>query len=622
MVTLKNLTPPNKKTKLKVLSLFSGIGGIDLGFHKAGFDIVATLDFDPKTCRTLEANQGGWISKETKVVKGDITKIDSKDLYDGEVDFIIGGPPCQSFSAIGRRAGGAMGTKDARGELFEHYCRLLKHYQPKGFLFENVRGILYANKGKDWERVLEAFQELGYTLKFRVLDAAGFGAAQHRERVLLVGYRKGEFHFPQPRVGPDSPERKPFVSAKEALKGLGQPREEKLQMNGGKYDTLLADIPPGSNYLYYTKEMGHNKPKFAWRSKFSDFLYKANPDTPTKTLVAKMGRYSGPFHWENRRFSVDELKRLQGFPDDFIITGSRSQQVIQIGNSVVPLMAYSLGLAVRKTIFGIETEVDLLADDAVLFIDRRKGEKAAKTKTTTKGNKKSKPQLSLFGETNGEKSKKVYNFEFPPVGFLSYKKSELVFSKISIDNAWEIQVAYKDNSIDVTLNKTNFKKADDNSLTLKIVFEEDLLPVKKIQVKLLSIIPEEIFIVWDALNYIVSSISSYPSIHELYGHFTEPNPKFNLLVTTDIPEPRDPLIEVLLWSANLNRVNELHPLIELTKLGFDSPSERDLVTKLRHLRFDIRTNLTNRQIPKGMFRICYPYTMPYERRSFVTISSI
>lgn len=622
MKSSRKATQKSERTKLKVLSLFSGIGGIDLGFHKAGFEIVATLDFDPKTCRTLEANRGKWISDETKVVEGDITTITPKDLYDGPVDFVIGGPPCQTFSAIGRRAGGAMGTKDARGELFEHYCRLLKHYQPKGFLFENVRGILYANKGKDWQRVLNAFRELGYILKFRVLDAAGFGAAQHRERVVLVGYKKGEFFFPQPQFGPDSPNNNAFVSAREAFKGLGKPKEEKLEMNGGKYDGLLADIPPGMNYLYYTKEMGHPKPKFAWRSKFSDFLYKANPDTPTKTLVAKMGRYSGPFHWENRRLSIDELKRLQGFPDDFVVTGSRSGQIMQIGNSVVPLMAYYLGLAVRKSVFGMKTEVDLLPDNAVLYIDSRKGEKAAKTKKATNGNKKPKAQLGLFSDSHANKAH-AENMQLPKEGYLVYKKDSIVVSDIKTASSWRIETAKSNDEIIVSLSKEGVTAKNNKAiLTLSLDFDDGILPVKTIRVRLLTVVSEEIFVVWDALNFVINKISSYPSIHELYGHFTEPNPKFSLSVKADMPEPRDPYIEVLLWSANLRRVNELHSLGELSILGFRTESEKELVQKLRGHRFDIRTNITNKQIPEGMFRICYPYTLPYDRRSFVTINSI
>jgi len=607
-----------QKNGLKVLSLFSGIGGIDLGFHLAGFDIVATLDFDPKTCKTLEANKGGWISKDTKVVEGDITKIKPSELYDGKVDFIVGGPPCQSFSAIGRRAGGAMGTKDMRGGLFEHYCRLLNHYKPKGFLFENVRGILYANKGKDWERVLEAFGDLGYKLKFRILDAAGFGVAQHRERVILVGYKDNEFLFPRPTHGPDSIANRDFETTKEAFKGLEKPSENKLEMNGGKYDHLLKDVPPGMNYLFYTEKMGHKNPQFAWRSKFSDFLYKANPDTPTKTLVAKMGRYSGPFHWENRRLSISELKRLQGFPDDFEITGSRTQQIQQIGNSVVPPMAYSLALAVSKSLFGLKNQVELLSDDEILYIDRRKGEKAARTRQKTKSNHKNKSQLGLFAQNTQKIDRSLKTRKLPEMGYLSYDNGKITFSETQLPNSWQMNISNGGSKVSVDLSKQrkNKKYMDDN-LELIIDFKDEVLPIDSVAIVMSTVSPNRVYALWDSLNYIIQKISSYPSIHELYGHFTEPNPQFNLTAKSTIET--DPYIALFLWTANLKRVNELHRLEELNNLGLQFDSERELVTKLRQMRFDIRTNLTNKQIPEGMFRICYPYTLPHNRRSFVTI---
>ena len=612
-----------QKNGLKVLSLFSGIGGIDLGFHLAGFDIVATLDFDTKTCNTLEVNKGKWISSNTKIVEGDITKIKPEGLYEGEVDFIVGGPPCQSFSAIGRRAGGALGTKDIRGGLFEHYCRLLRHYKPKGFLFENVRGILYANKGKDWQRVLEAFGELGYTLKYRVLDAAGFGVAQHRERVILVGYRKGEFQFPRPTHGPDSLSKNSFISAQLAFKGLGKQTESKLEMNGGKYDHLLNDIPPGMNYLFYTEKMGHKNPQFAWRSKFSDFLYKANPDAPTKTLVAKMGRYSGPFHWENRRLSVSELKRLQGFPDDFVITGSRAQQIQQIGNSVVPPMAYSLALATAKSLFGIKNKVELLSNDEVLYIDRRKGEKAASTRKKTRSNQRNKSQLWLFHQNKEKTDSNSITNKLPEIGYLSYSKGKVTYSQGILLNSWRMNISNGGSQVLVKLSKqTKKRRNEDETLELAVDFKDQVLPISTVKITLFTISPEEIYVVWDTINYIIKTVSSYPSIHELYGHFTEPNPRFNITTKSTIHQPISPYIALFLWTANLQRVNELHQLKELNNLGLEFKTEKELVTKLRSMRFDIRTNLTNKQIPKGMFRICYPYTLPHDRRSFVTIQNI
>lgn len=619
MSKFEDLKAPIQKTGLKVLSLFSGIGGIDLGFQKAGFEVVATLDFDHKTCVTLEANRGKWVSKNTKIVEADITTINPRDLYDGKIDFVIGGPPCQTFSAIGRRAGGAMGTKDARGELFQHYCRLLEYYKPQGFLFENVRGILYANKGKDWQNVQNAFRNLGYDLKYRVMDTAGFGVAQHRERVILVGYKKGNFFFPRPTHGPDSLSKSPFVSAEEAIRGLNPSVEEGLALNGSKYDHLLPAVPPGMNYLFYTKKMGHPNPIFAWRSKFSDFLYKADPKNATKTLVAKMGRYSGPFHWDNRRLSSLELKRLQGFPDNFVITGSRNENVMQIGNSVVPHLAYYLALAVRKNIFNIKTKIDLLEDDYKLSMDSRKGDKASLTRIKTKENKKRRLLLKNGAITTISTEKRVRLL--PTHGYISYDHGKVnVITHSTELMLWSVSFKYSGDKVEAFLERE--QKVDEvvepGSLELIITINDDTLKVRKIKVNLLTVIPDELSVIWDVVNYVISKTSSYPSIHELYGHFTEPDPQFSMKLVNKT-NSNSPLVKLFIWSTDFVRVNQLFLLETLSHMGFDISNERRLVSDLRAKRFDIRTNLTNKQIPERQFRVCYPYTQPYERRSFVTI---
>src|SRR5581483_4840452 len=185
------------------------------------------------------------------------------------------GPPCQTFSAAGRRAAGVAGTSDPRGALFEEYIRLLGIIQPKGFLFENVYGITGAQDGQAWREIQTAFKAVGYNLFFRVLDAADYGVPQHRERLFIVGLKEGSYLFPCPTHGPDSPGHEPYFTAGEAVQGADI--SEASAGLGGRYGHLLNGIPPGLNYSFYTKEMGHPRPVFSWRSKFSDFLYKADP---------------------------------------------------------------------------------------------------------------------------------------------------------------------------------------------------------------------------------------------------------------------------------------------------------------------------------------------------------
>lgn len=335
---------------IKTLSLFSGGGGLDIAFHDAGFDIIQMVELEAKYAQTLEKNSmpGKWL-ENSKPICVDIREFfPSTDL---KVDFIIGGPPCQTFSAAGRRAAGVGGTSDSRGTLFQEYVRLLKTLQPKGFLFENVYGITGAQKGEAWREIQNAFKEAGYTIHFRVLDAADYGVPQHRERLFIIGLRSGCYLFPYPTHGPDSPDQEPFYSAGEAAEGADT--MDATSGIGGRYGQLLTDIPPGLNYSFYTEEMGHPKPVFSWRSKFSDFLYKADPQMPVRTIKAQGGQYTGPFSWDSRRFTVAELKRLQTIPDAYEIVGNRQVCIEQIGNSVPPQLGRILALSILDQVMGV-----------------------------------------------------------------------------------------------------------------------------------------------------------------------------------------------------------------------------------------------------------------------------
>lgn len=616
-----NKTMKKGAKKIRVLSLFTGIGGLDIGFHKAGFDIVAATDWDHDCCETLKINSKKYFPG-ARIVEADVTKLDPKDLYDGKIDFIVGGPPCQSFSAIGRRAGGAMGTLDVRGELFRHYCRLIKHYQPKGFLFENVRGILSSHNGEDWKKIQKEFESLGYVIKFRLLDAAGFGAPQHRERVILVGSKKGNFQFPRPVYGPDSKNSEEYVSPSEALKDV-RVKTSGLFPSGGKYDDLLKDIPPGQNYLFYTQEMGHPSPRFAWRSKFSDFLYKAHPNKPVKTIVASLGRYSGPFHWDGRRFDVNEFKVLQGFPKDFELAGSQVSQMKQIGNSVVPPFAYYLAKSVKKTIFGSNTNVELLSDDQKLTFDSRKGEKARQTRRTAVHTKQPSNTPTLF-DVAVKKVEPVHNLKtFSKQYFIEYDSALL--PKINGHESlrsWKIIENFSQQTGELHIDLSKSSQNHKELIKLNLDFAPNTLgPVKKISASLKTLDVNELYSVWDAINIAIESQSTYPSIHELYGHFTEPNPKFSLSIECSVRKPWPEKLAFLMHFSNFYNVGQLFPIEFLKTLGFKNINdEHRLVQELRLMRFDIRTNLTNKTIPEGMFRCCYPFFLPFNRRSFVTIS--
>ena len=252
------------KNAVNTLSLFSGGGGLDIAFHEAGFNIVECIEIEKKFTRTLEANS----RRGKRLHNAKITCTDIRDYVPTHenIDFIIGGPPCQTFSAAGARAAGVKGLDDKRGTLFEEYVRIVTQLQPKGFLFENVYRIVGAQGGKPWQRIQEEFQNAGYKLHWRIIDSADYGVPQHRERLIIVGLKTGDFMFPCPTHGPDSVNNRPYYDARTAVKGLDT-SHCKIGING-RHGHLLNDIPPGLNYSFYTEKLGHPNPVFGWRSNF------------------------------------------------------------------------------------------------------------------------------------------------------------------------------------------------------------------------------------------------------------------------------------------------------------------------------------------------------------------
>jgi DNA (cytosine-5)-methyltransferase 1 len=372
------ISPP----PIRTLSLFSGGGGLDIGFHDAGFGVGTMVEIDKRFAPTLEANSE-FFGNPT------VLNMDIRDFspdQNEKIDFIIGGPPCNSFSACGKRDGGVRGTSDPRGMLFQEYVRILETLRPSGFLFENVPGLLGSKGGGDWKMIKAAFAEAGYSLFFRILDAADYGVPQHRERVFIVGLSHGEFLFPRPTHGPDSPGKVPHFTAGEAILDVELSLEDRDDLVKGIYGHLLPDIPPGLNYAFYTAKMGHPNPVFEWRTKFSYLLYKADPEMPVKTITAQAGPYCGPFHWENRYFSLAEVKRLQTFPDFYVMMGAKRVVRHQLGNSVPPQMARMLALSIMQQVFGADLPFDLPllpAGEELSFKARKRGRTAEYQKKAT-----------------------------------------------------------------------------------------------------------------------------------------------------------------------------------------------------------------------------------------------
>jgi DNA (cytosine-5)-methyltransferase 1 len=345
------------------ISLFSGAGGLDLGAERAGFRVAAAVEADHDAADTMEKN---FHELASPVLREDILEVPTERILDAAglrgddaPDLLVGGPPCTPFSKSGfwldwKRAG-----HDGAASLLQEYTRVLREAQPRRFVLENVYALTYNNRASKpaFDRLMREIAEAGYRYDWEVLNAANYGVPQSRPRLFVVGARDGEQlpRLPEPSHGGQwerrltgNPER-PHVTAGEAFDGLATGAEEGEEVRG-RWAHLLPEIPPGDNYLHLTAHRGHPTPVFEWRSRYWSFLLKLDPDRPSPTIQAQPGPNVGPFHWDNRRLRVPELKRLFTYPDDFDLAGTRASIQGQIGNSVPPLLAEKVLTSVAESL--------------------------------------------------------------------------------------------------------------------------------------------------------------------------------------------------------------------------------------------------------------------------------
>jgi len=368
------------RRSMRAISLFSGAGGLDLGCEAAGFQTVAAVELDPTARATMLANRDRFFPDlDPASVHEDITRLDGDELLEsaglrpGEPALVHGGPPCTPFSKSGywleyKRAG-----KDRRAGLLDDYADTVRAARPKAFLMENVYGLAYRGRSRPiLENFVSSMSEAGYEVEWRIVLAADLGAPQLRQRLFCVGIRcdlvgrKSEaWRFPWPTLthgGPHETRKlwdrtlRPHVTVRTALRGLTEalnPPEPEEEVTG-RYATALCEIPPGENYLFLTARRGHPAPRFAWRSRYWNFLLKLDPDRPSPTIQGQPGPWVGPFHWENRRLRVGEVKRLMTFPDEYIVLGSRREQQLQLGNAVPPLVGRAVAEAIAAELIRLE----------------------------------------------------------------------------------------------------------------------------------------------------------------------------------------------------------------------------------------------------------------------------
>lgn len=307
---------------MNIISLFAGAGGLDLGFEKAGFNIVWANEFDKKITATYKHNH-----KNTILCPKSIVNVANDEIPNTDIDGIIGGPPCQSWSL----AGNMKGKLDKRGALVDEYIRIVKHVQPKFFVFENVKGIVSSAHIDSFKAILQALQELGYDTKYQLLNAVDYNTAQTRERIFIVGFKKSlnvSYDFPSP-----SPNK---LAIKDILNDL--PEQKPFDKDTSQFDSneyFVGSFP--SIFMSRNRIRNAVQPSFTIQASGRQApLHFSSPE------MIKVGKDKFEFNGnlnQVRRLSVRECARIQGFPDDFkFIYHQINDAYKMIGNAVpVPL---------------------------------------------------------------------------------------------------------------------------------------------------------------------------------------------------------------------------------------------------------------------------------------------
>lgn len=319
---------------MNIVSFFAGAGGLDLGFSKAGFDIIYANEFDKKIWETYEKNH-----PTVKLDKRSIVNILSSEIPD--CDGIIGGPPCQSWSEAGPKTG----LLDSRGQLFFEFTRILKDKQPKFFLAENVSGMLAERHNEALVRIKDSFKDCGYELYFKLLNATDYSAAQDRKRVIFIGFRKDlnvNFQFPKPHNNPLTLKDIIYDLKDTAVPALNKSKINPMAVNNHEYMTGGFS----SMYMSRNRVRDWDEPSFTIQAGG-----RHAPLHPDAGKMIKVGPDKFKFADDDkvRRLSVRECARIQGFPDSFeFFYKDVADGYKMIGNAVSVDFAYALAENIKK----------------------------------------------------------------------------------------------------------------------------------------------------------------------------------------------------------------------------------------------------------------------------------
>ena len=353
--------------KYTVVDLFAGVGGLSYGFTKnERFEIILANELEKDIAKAYSLNH-----PTVNIMQGDIKDLSEsilrKEIGKRTVDVVVGGPPCQSYSTLGKR------QMDARASLFMEYKRVLSILHPRAFLFENVKGILSMDKGALFEHVRKEFEDIGYSLQYKILNAVDYGVPQLRERVILVGFLgENPFQYPEVTHGEGL---QPYITMHDALKDLpalscGEesavyatcPDNDFLSWaRQGSYDTLTehkaANNSARLRKIMETLKDGQGKddlpeglrPKGGFKNTYAKLWWEKPATTITRNFACpSSSRCIHPR--DSRALTIREGARLQSFPDNYQFYGSDCMKRLEIGNAVPPLLSVALAKQMLKAL--------------------------------------------------------------------------------------------------------------------------------------------------------------------------------------------------------------------------------------------------------------------------------
>lgn len=339
----------NHKKERTCIELFAGAGGLALGLEQAGFEEIGLAEIDKTACETLKINRPKW-----NVIEEDVVEFSKKDLLKefkikkGELDLLSGGYPCQSFSYAGKK----LGLEDVRGTMFYYYAEFIRQLEPKMFLAENVKGLTTHDKGKTLQTMLDVFEELGYKVEWKILNAWDYGVAEKRQRVVIIGIRndlidKVKFKYPEPH------EYKPVL--RDVLKNVPESVGAKYPDSKKKVFDL---VPPGGCWRDLPDEVAREYMKSCYfmGGGRTGIARRLSWDEPCLTLTCSpMMKQTDRCHPEETRpFTTREYARIQSFPDDWQFAGKMNDIYKQIGNAVPVNLAKEVGIAIINALNGGE----------------------------------------------------------------------------------------------------------------------------------------------------------------------------------------------------------------------------------------------------------------------------